>query len=526
MRRNRLRSCMAVLTAGFLLCLAGLRCTIKKPVSPSWDVRFEVPLVDEKYSMRDLDEDSGSISIDSATDEVLFEIDRQTKAFPVGDYLVTKAAWNETGLDFTGLGALGDSTSLSDTLVLRNDLLIESAVFDSGDVVFTVDNQTGYFLDLQGEVPSLMSENQDVPFEKRLPRFAMSNLPPGQTLYRVNLYNVTFKPKRSGDTNFIPYQGTVTLRSYAPGSGKGSRVSVRVDLSRVRYQRVTGWLNNARVSIHDNVDTGIKNSDKLGAASFASAQLTLGLRSDVRFPATFHAAVSGTGDGGRTASVSVDGSVGAADSVTVGPVEVAPLLNLWPKSLDVNGTVFIGDGSVKAEITNRDSIRARVRVRVPFVFSLPDTMIESKVDTIEMKEKARERIRKDISTVRLVLKVENHLPLGFLLETFFSGKHSDASIYRAVADVVRDTLDVPAAPVSGSPGTVRESASSREMTIGLSKDEVDVFDAERVFWGVRFTFSGTDGTVRIRPDDYIRLSCRIETDVRADFEDDGEGGGP
>jgi hypothetical protein len=523
MRRYRLRSCMAVLTAGFLLCLAGPRCTIKKPVSPSWDVRFELPLVDEKYSMRDLDEDSESISIDSARKEVLLEIDEQTKPFPVGNYLVTRAAWNVTALEFTGQGSLGSQKTIDDTLLLRSDIIIEEAVFDSGEVVFTVDNQTGFSLDLRGEIPSLASDDPFVPYDNRLPRFAMNNIPPGQTSIRVNLMNARFTPIPSGDANLIPYQGTITLRSGSAGSG--NRISVRVDLSRVKYKRITGWLNRTRIAIKDSVDTGIKGQDKFKAVELQSALMTLDLENDVRFPASFNVAVRGADEHQASEAVSFAGSVGASSSTTVGPLEVAPLLNLWPSRLALDGEVLLGDGTVKAQVSNTDSVRARVRIRVPLIFSLLDTTFEAKVDTIEMKEKARERLRKDLKTVRLVLLIENHLPLGFTLETFFSKTLSGPSIYAAATGVVRDTLDLPAAAVSGSPGTVGEPIFSREMKIGLTKDDIDIFDAERVFWGMRFTFPGTVGRVKVMPDDYIRLLCRIEADVRADFEDNGEGDG-
>jgi hypothetical protein len=215
--------------------------------------------------------------------------------------------------------------------------------------------------------------------------------------------------------------------------------------------------------------------------------------------------------------VPVQGSIAAAATTAVGPIEVAPLFNLWPSTMEIHGEAVLGDGSTKAEVSKTDSLRAHLYVRVPLIFSIQDTAVETDVDTAFLSEDFRERLKRNAMSARLVFEVENHLPAGFLLEACFSRTRGDSTLFRNYE--LRRFLELPVPSLSGDPGSV-QSPGTTEFSFDLSRDEILVFDAAEVYWGLRLLFAGTNGMVKVLPDDYIRIRTHLDAYIRADFQED------
>jgi hypothetical protein len=211
-------------------------------------------------------------------------------------------------------------------------------------------------------------------------------------------------------------------------------------------------------------------------------------------------------------------------------VDFAPIANLLPKTLRLRGTALIGTGfsGSPATIHRDDKVKATVHFEAPLIFTLPPVTNKSEVDTIKIDKDARKRIQKNMLEAMLIFEVENHVPLGFRLDAYFSNTRGDSTLYDAPNHQLVRTLFIQLPDdISGSPGTVRQFSVSMD-TLGLSKSrgDLDVFDSPNVFFGLRFTFPGTDDMVKVRPEDYIRMRARIEATVNTDFEkDDQEKGG-
>jgi hypothetical protein len=512
-----LLGCLAVLTAVN-------RCTFKKPVTPSWDVRFELPLIDSTYTMQKLaDENPEQLSIDQAGDAIVLNVDKGPETFTVGKFLIAGAVVNPDQYDFTGIGTIGSVQTIRDTLVMENTILVQQAEFESGKVEFTFNNQTGFTMRFEASVPSLIRDHAAV-------TVVFPFVPPGASFQSIDLANVQFEPIVSADrTNRVPYAGTMTILG---GFSTGSNiVDVNVKLKDVNYTSVTGWLNRTEVNIDTTLETGIKVSDVFRGIQVNSALLQMTLENEIRFPAEFDLTLTGTAEDGRTATVQVPPqSVGANQSIVTNSVEFAPIANLLPKTLRLRGKALIGtsfSGS-PATIRRDDKVKATVHFEAPLIFTLPPVTNKSEVDTIKMDKDARERIQKNMLEAMLIFEVENHVPLGFRLDAYFSNTRGDSTLYDAPNHQLVRSLFIPRpAEISGSPGTVREFSVSMD-TLGLSKSRGDlaVFDSPKVFFGFRFTFPGTSSMVKVRPEDYIRVRARIEATVNTDFEkDDQEKGG-
>ncbi|MBN2200632.1 hypothetical protein JW777_01620 [bacterium] len=519
---RRTRPLAVAVPAAALLCLVLSQCTFKKPVTPSWDARFELPLVDSTFTVADLVEDADRVSVHG--NEVAVDIEESPGAFRVGEYLTTGMTWNETLLSFGGVGTTGAQQSISDTLILEDTILIESAVFDSGDVNVELDNQTGFNIRLFAEVPSLRNpEGSAVVFDE-------SDIGPGTSRFSIPLENIIFRPVVGEGRNIIPYDGFIVLQS--PAGVPGHSVRVRIDLSKVKYKSVTGWLNRTSASVDETVETGIEVSDAFEGVQFASALLNLTLLNPVGFSGSLDVVITGEGRDGRTASVPVRAAVAASSVTEIGPMDVAPLVNLLPETLRIRGTLYMGDGQTKATITRNDSVDAVVRIHAPLVFSLPAKTNDTDPDTIQMEKDGREFVRRNLGEAFLIFDLLNHIPIGASASFYFSKTRGGDDLY-AHPDILKTiTLAKPqTAPASGTalnPGLVTSPALST-VSIGLDSTEVNVFDHPEVYWGMRLDFPGTGGMVKVRADDWIRVQCRIEALVRVDFEDDdededGEGG--
>lgn len=507
-----------------LLCLAILHCTIHKPVTPSWDAVFELPLIDSTFTVAGLVEDQERVSVRG--NEVAVDIDETPDAFRVGEYLTTRMTWNENLLSFGGVGTTGDRQSISDTLILEDTILIESAVFDSGDVNVELDNQTGFFIGLRAEVPSLRNPDGSVV------AFDRSGLPPGFSRISIPLENISFRPGINAGRNLIPYDGFIALQS--PAGVQGHSVRVRIDLSKVKYKSVTGWLNRTSASVDETVETDLEVSDAFEGVQFASALLSLTLFNPVGVPGSLDVVITGESRDGRTASVPVRAAVAASAATEIGPVDVAPLVNLMPETLRIRGTLYMGDGLTKATITRNDSVSAAIRIHAPLIFSLPVRTNETDPDTIRMEEDDREFVRRNLREAALTFELRNHIPLGAAASFFFSGTRMDGTLYTHPDFVRTVTLTKPqTAPASGTalnPGLVT-AASVNRVSVDLDSTEIRVFDSPEVYWGMRLEFPGTEGMVQVRADDWIRVQCRIRALVTVDLEEEeeeegnGEGGG-
>jgi hypothetical protein len=515
--------------AVFLGCLAVLtavnRCTFKKPVTPSWDVRFELPLIDTTYTMHKLaDENPEQLSIDQAGDAIVLNIDKGPEIFTVGKFLTAGAVSNPDRYDFTGIGTIGSVRTIRDTLVLQNTILVQHAEFESGRVEFAFNNQTGFTMRYEVSIPSLIRNHAAV-------FVVFPSVPPGASFESIDLANVQFEPIVAPDrTNRVPYTGTMSILS---GFSTGSNtVNVDVRLKDVSYTSATGWLNRTIVPIDTTVETGIKVSDVFRGIQVNSALLQMTLENEIRFPAEFDLTLTGTAEDGRTVTVPVPPqSVGANQSMVTNSVDFAPIANLLPKTLRLQGIALIGASfeGTPATILKDDRVKATIHFEAPLIFTLQSTTNKSEVDTIKIEKDAREKIQKNILEAMLIFEVENHVPLGFRLDAYFSNTRGDSTIFDDAPNhqLVRSLFIQQPAEISGSPGTVRRVSVSMD-TLGLSKSrhDLDVFDSPNVFFGLRFTFPGTAGMVKVRPEDYIRVRVRIEATINTDFEkDDQEKGG-
>jgi hypothetical protein len=502
--------------AVWLACLAVLtavnRCTFKKPVTPSWDVRFELPLIDTTYTMQKLaDENPEQLSTDPSRQEIILNVDKGPETFYAGKYLTAKSVLNSNQYDSIGIGTIGNVRTISDALVMENTILVDSAEFNGGRVEFRFNNTTGYKMRFEAWTPSLLRNNM-------VYHHYFDPVPTGTSLQYIDLAGLRFKPIVTPDKkNRVPYTGTMSIDG---GSSNGNNiVNVEVELQGVSYDSVTGWLNRTEVLIDSTVETGIKVSDMFKGIEIESAILQMTLDNEIRFPADFDLTLTGIAEDGRSETVQIPPqSVGANQSIVTNSVDFARIANLLPRTLRLQGTAFIGkgfDGS-PATIRKDDKVEATIHFEAPLIFTLPPAMNTSNVDTIKIKEDARGKIRKNVLDAKLVFEIDNAVPLGAAVSFCFGDtllSSINDTLFYTYADLIKTiSLDSARTRIDPANPNVRivSQASPNTVSIGLSKAELKIFEFPEVFWQCRITFLGTNGMVKIRPEDYIHVRARIE----------------
>jgi hypothetical protein len=159
---------------------------------------------------------------------------------------------------------------------------------------------------------------------------------------------------------------------------------------------------------------------------------------------------------------------------------------------------------------------------------------ETDPDTLEIDEDAQEIIRDNIQSIDLEARVENHLPFGVEVMLFFDDVRGDSTLYAPgiTPDLTVGPLVLEPAstgPDPQNPGyEVATVATESVLSVNLEKEEIRLFENERVFQGTRITVLGTDGVmVRVRASDYLRIRANLSVGVRTKIpeDEDGEGGG-
>ena len=291
---------------------------------------------------------------------------------------------------------------------------------------------------------------------------------------------------------------------------------------------MTGILNNVTVSI-DSEETDIDIPEEFEGFQIGSADLKLVFNMGTLFPLRLNLSISalecrGTLPPPIVIDTLVTPSVGTADTVFV--PNVAGFINSLPTKILVSGFVKIGDGVTHATISDTTTVNGKAIFQAPLIFSLPSRTNESDVESLEQDEDARKTIkdiRKRFVSGEMVATVINHLPIG--VDSVLICFAKDSSSVFTNPDL-KIGLSMKSGTVSGAPGVVTEPATS-ENEIMVTNEDLKLFEEnEVVYYGTRFKFPGTQGLVKVRPSDYIRIQAVIKAKVRADFSsDDEEGGG-
>jgi hypothetical protein len=516
---NRLRPLQLpfiVITVFFVCAILTSSCTFKKPVSPSWDVQFALPLVSHRYTMRELAEDDKNIKIEN--DNVVLTVKEDIEPFHVGKNLRTAGAVVNKTVTF---GNITDAVPLPDTVV------VTKASIDSGRISVEMRNANAHGAHATFIMRELTRNGQPFTMEFDIAANQVKT-------FTQFLDGYEFNTIPSQGRNYIYYEASLT------GGFVPETIDIRITVSEIVYTSMTGRIKEVVIGFSD-VNADIDMPEEIEGIQIGSATAELTLLNSVAFPAQVDMTVKGTNKKNETAFVTIPattiakGSAGHPSTTMVTLANMQNIINLFPNKIEFSGKAKVGDNTTQATVTEKDSIRGSILFKAPLVFSLPARKNDVEPDTIEMKdEEARRRMREDAQNAKLTISLENSLPVGFTVYLLFSKRQQDGgkNLYNILAlpsvpeGAMVDTLNLPIGTLGGgSPRTVSQPGIT-SFSITLTKKDFQIFDSPQVYQGMRIEFPGTQGSmVKVRPDDYITMHAAVEFSGRADFEDKKEGGG-
>ena len=483
------------------------RCSFEKPSAPSWDVQFSIPLINEIFTMAELADDDDNL--DTLGQDVIISFEDNIDPIAIGDFLKTSGSDQTTSIPIPQGAGIDWEVSKRDTITMPDSIVVDLAMIKSGRIEIDVDNQTGYRLDADITILSPTLGESDEMISLNIQHEDNTD-----TVFVLD--GCRFEPPQSGGHNVIPY--TVKLRITGVQTGAEGSVDVHVRITDVVFESITGKFNDFDVALE--ADTAeIDIPEEFEGFAVEHVDLSLVVHTGLSVPITLDLWIEALEWRGTTPTpvhvVDTFTGTGQPDTVQF-PDNVADFINSQPTRILVRGNFKLGSGLTAVSVSDTDTVVGSILFSAPLVFTLPAQTNTSEVDSIEIDEDARERVRDNLLEGNLNSEIENHLPLGASVTVFFSSTRRDSTLYDH-PDLTIGPLGVTAAPTSGSPGLVSGAVTS-DLVVTLTKDQLRLFEQPKVYQGIRFEFSGTGGQmVRIRPSDYIgvraSVSMKINTTV-------------
>jgi hypothetical protein len=151
-----------------------------------------------------------------------------------------------------------------------------------------------------------------------------------------------------------------------------------------------------------------------------------------------------------------------------------------------------------------------VRVSSPLELIWDSCHVEIDSSSDEVDQDARDLIQDQLNSGKVVLKVENHLPLGAETKISFSRDQGDLF---SRPDLVIGPVEVPAGELNHD-GSVKESDFS-EIKISLSYDDLQVFTSTPFYMTGHIDFPGSEGkTIRASATDFVKITSYLELSVK------------
>ncbi len=500
-----------LLISGMMTVLLGMMffatCTFKSPSTPIWSVQFVVPLIDTTYTMVDLADTKDNLDI--RDHEVLFTIDKDIKTFEVGDQLKVGGVSKQI--------TVSSGSTPRDSVAIPVDIVVvDTAKIKTGTMRVEIENRNNYPVQVHFEIEDLFTSDETT---FKIDR----NVPANSPSYVIDsplAGNILIPPIRGGQ-NYIRFNAGMT--------GGGGKIRLTLNMSDLVFSSVTGVLNNVTVSI-DSEETDVDIPEEFEGFQIGSAGLKLVLNTGILFPLHLNLSVDALESRETLPSPIVIDTLITPTGATADTIyirNVADFINSLPTKILVSGSVKIGDVDTHATISDTNTVNGKAIFQAPLTFSLPSKTNESDVESLEQDEDARKTIkdiRKRFVSGGMIATVINHLPIGVDSVLICFAKDSTSVFTNPDLKI---GLSMKSGTVSGTPGVVKEPATS-ENEVAITNEDLKLFEEnEVIYYGTRFEFPGTQGMVKVMPSDSIRIQAVIKAKVRADFskDDDEKGGG-
>lgn len=495
----------AMVLLGILLLLGA--CKIEKPSLPVWDIDIKVPLINEHYY------------VSSLVDSVHLVVDEN---------------------DLLYLTAEGDvETSSLDQVELRPNIEVNDLQVSSGlDTLqaYSFDDSQGFAILTYGEVAS-----GEI-------RIQVANVHPeaGDWLLEIEIPTITDaqgQPLHQSYTQPTPFH-SISLASYHIGildaADPIDEIQLRIvstsalpdgshlaDISFELNQPIKFHVFQGRLSNYEILATGSTGNIDIEyphnldeAITLSDAYIEIAVSNQMGFSCEFEGNFKAT-RGDTVISIPIVDDEGNNYRIEAATMEnpthlvfrnlISELMQIMPEHIEITDVKFtINSASGFGTIHDSDAIYAHYAVLAPFRFILHDSLIAIDNPTqISISEENQERIRRNLLSASLCLKVLNTIPLGTTAYAYFADHElidpNDPETYSFMKQMILDS-------------SLSSPAWQEPELMTLNKAELDLFAAPQVYLKWVFQLEESSDLVEIYagPNDFIWVQGQLLASLRVE----------
>ena len=409
---------------------------------------------------------------------------------------------------------------------------VRRATIRKGGLHFNINNQLPVNAHIRLELPDIQHNGEAKIVTGYIPGGQAEQLDVDLTGWElVNHQN----PGEFLDTLFYNLSATTDSTEGFVSISSGDFVAVDVHFDSLYFQSLTGKIAPVEVDIPA---TEVNNLDFFkdfeGGIRLDDLVMTLTVQNQVDFPVDLDLKIAGYHQ--------ADDQSQPRDSVVihlqreVQPSSVSPqtqiildansttpsivdLIEILPTQLIVTGTATVqGEGSVQLG----EGVRVLYSVESPLSLELKNPIIrESGIDTLtkdDIDSSAQQRITEDIREAYVEFIIKNGLPLGTQIK-FYMATDSTRLYDEQIADSSTKWILEAAANAGtvGSDGYVHTPQETRTR-INLSHDKLQIFNHLPLYTRQVVTILPTNGTVRVRQSDKIKVDAVVHVKYRVDLD--------
>lgn len=388
-------------------------------------------------------------------------------------------------------------------VTLPTSSIIDSAQIKSGELSLTLCNFTNLPADLQIDFPQLQRDDQILSVIHHLQASTQSEI-------NLVLNGYALKPEGG---NEVAIQTTVSL-SGSDGAltsfCSSDSFSVSVNLGQTTFSQICGIIEPTLVEI-DQITRELDIPPGFESAYLTSASLNMEIHNGVDLPADLSLDIQG--DKGQDLNLQAQVEAGGPFGTSITSVfvdQLQTLLSPVPQRITVTGEAVCGDGQSYGMVKEKDFLFGKVFVSSPLELILDSCQIQIDQSSDQVDDDLKELIQEQINFGKVILKIENHLPLKARAKIFFSGDQGDLF---SNPDLTIGPIEVPAG-VLGYYGSV-EGSNSSVTEIDLTYHQLQVFTNSPFYMAGSIDFPGTYGeTIKASTGDFITIASYLELDVK------------
>jgi len=457
--------------------------------------------------------DSGSFSQNLSFEETTFsnQLSVEISGASLGGYLPsTQDKSLSVALSLDSMQVLGGQAkvpsleiSQSETLLLPTASLIDSAGIRSGQLTLDLHNFTNLGANVSIDLPQLRKDGHNLSAERSLPAL-------GSSKFSLSLdgYSLTL----GGHSSVV-----IETEVSSPGSGanlidfsSSDSVTVSAELSELVFTYVAGIIEPTRVTIGP-MDRELNLPQGFESAQLINAGLSLEIHSGVDLPVDLSVDVQGNNGQYLTLQAEVPAAGPFGTAVTyVQQDDLGSFLSPVPQRVTITGEMICGDGQTFGIAREENFMFGTVKVSSPLDLIWNSCRIQIDPSSDEADDDLRELIRDQLNSGKVVLQVENHLPLAAEAKIYFS--ENESRLF-SNPDLVIGPVVVAAGRLDRDGSVAESNRSTTE--IEMTYTDLQVFANGPFYMGGIVDLPGTGGElIRASAADYLNITSYMELEVK------------